>query len=237
MRFRPIPILSLLFALLAVPVLAEPKPIVVVELFTSQGCSSCPPADALIEELAARDDVLPLALHVDYWDYIGWADTFARPQYTARQKAYAHMAKSRSIYTPQMVVGGVEHVVGFKPMTVAELVQAHGGESVPVELRVEPAGAGVWRVRCTPRPGAKLPAEMNVDLVGYLPTATVEIMHGENAGKTITYANIVRSWERIGSWDGQSVFDATMPAPAAGAMAVIVQAPGPGRVLAAVKVE
>lgn len=239
MPLRRFAILSLMISLLAAPavVLAEPRPVVVVELFTSQGCSSCPPADALISELATRDDVLPLALHVDYWDYIGWADSFARPQYTARQKAYARMAHSGSIYTPQIVVGGTEHVVGFKPMKVANLVQAHGAASVPVEIRIEQTEHGGLRVRCLPRPGAELPASINVDLVGYLREAVVEIHHGENAGKTITYANIVQSWERLGNWDGSGVFDASAPAPGAGPFAVIVQARGPGRVLAAVKIE
>jgi hypothetical protein len=236
MRLRPIAILTLITTLLAAPGLAGDKPLVVVELFTSQGCSSCPPADALIEELAARDDVLPLALHVDYWDYIGWADSFARPQYTARQKAYAHMAHSGSIYTPQMVVGGVEQVVGFKPMTVADLVQAHGSAPVPVEVRVERDDDGGLRIRCLPRPGAELPAAINVDLVGYLSEASVEIHHGENAGKTITYANIVQSWDRLGTWDGRGVFDATLPRPGDGPLAVIVQVSGPGRVLAAIRV-
>jgi len=238
MRFRPFAILSFLLMLAAAPVTAEPKPLVVVELFTSQGCSSCPPADALIEELAARDDVLPLALHVDYWDYIGWADSFARPQNTARQKAYAYMAHSRSIYTPQMVIGGVAQVVGFKPMKVADLVQDHGAAPVPVTIRIEQS-EGTLRVRCLARPGAELPATINVDLVGYTPEASVDIGHGENAGKTITYANIVRSWERLGTWDGRGVFEATTPVQteAGNATAVIVQAPGPGRVLAAFKIE
>ena len=101
------------------------EPVVVVELYTSQGCSSCPPADKLLAELASRKDVLPLALHVDYWDYIGWADVFADPAYTKRQRAYARVAGSRSIYTPQMIVGGKDHVIGFKPMAVAGVM---GGE-------------------------------------------------------------------------------------------------------------
>src|SRR6056297_1329329 len=86
------------------PALADDP--VVVELFTSQGCSSCPPADAMLGELAERDDVIPLALHVDYWDYIGWADIFADPAYTRRQKGYAHATGQRMVYTPQMVIDG-----------------------------------------------------------------------------------------------------------------------------------
>lgn len=239
MPLRPFAILTLMITLLAAPLgaLAEPRSLVVVELFTSQGCASCPPADAMIAELALRDDVLPLALHVDYWDYIGWADSFARPENTARQKAYARMAHSGSIYTPQIVVGGADHVVGFKPMRVADLVQAHGGATVAVEIRADRTADGGLRVRCLPRPGVALPEAINVDLIGYLRQAAVEISHGENAGKTITYANVVQTWERLGSWDGRAEFDVTAPALGSGLFAVVVQVRGPGRVLAAIKVE
>lgn len=237
MPLRPFAILALMISFASAPALAEPRPVVVVELFTSQGCASCPPADALIAELAMRDDVLPLALHVDYWDYIGWADSFARPENTARQKAYARMAHSGSIYTPQIVVGGADQVVGFKPMRVAELMQAQAAAGVPVEIRFDRTEDGGLRVRCLARPGAELPAAINVDLVGYLGQAAVEIIHGENAGKTITYANIVQSWERLGTWDGRGVFDATAQTPGTGMLAVIIQVRGPGRVLAAFKVE
>ena len=96
---------------------------VVVELFTSQGCSSCPPADALLHELSKRDDVIPLALHVDYWDYIGWKDSFAQPAFTARQRGYAQASGRRAIYTPQMIIGGQFDVVGNRPMDVAAIIR------------------------------------------------------------------------------------------------------------------
>lgn len=214
---------------------ADEKPLVVLELYTSQGCSNCPPADAMIAELAARDDVLPLALHVDYWDYIGWADHFARPENTARQKAYARVAGHGSIFTPQIVIGGVDHVVGFKPMKVADLLQAHSAQAEPLELEAEWEGNRLT-IRCASRPDAALPAKMNVDLVRYLPEATVAIRQGENAGETITYANIVLGWERIGSWSGAGTFEAIADAPADGPLAVIVQEDGPGRVISALRV-
>ena len=100
---------------LAIPATAQENP-VVVELFTSQGCSSCPPADALMHDLAAREDVIPLALHVDYWDYIGWKDPFGNPAHADRQRAYAAAGNRRTIYTPEMVVGGVTDIVGTQPM-------------------------------------------------------------------------------------------------------------------------
>ena len=95
---------------------------VVVELYTSQGCSSCPPADALLEQLAARDDVIALSLHVDYWDYLGWQDAFANPAFTKRQRGYAARAGSSMIYTPQMVIGGRDHIVGTKGMELSDLI-------------------------------------------------------------------------------------------------------------------
>ncbi len=219
--------------LAALPVVAGPaKPLVLVELYTSQGCSSCPPADAMIAELATRDDVLPLALHVDYWDYIGWADVFAQPQYTKRQKAYARMAHSASVYTPQMVVEGVDHIVGFKPMKLADLIAYHRGNLAPLAIEVETEG-DLIRLRCAPRSEMKLPGKINVDLVRFTEAATVEILHGENAGKTITYANIVTGWDRVGTWDGADEFVFSANLPQDGPLALVIQAHGPGEVLAA----
>ena len=109
---------------------------VVIELYTSQGCSSCPPADALLNELAGRDDVIALAMHVDYWDYIGWKDIFANPAHTVRQRAYANADGQRMIYTPQMIVGGKDHVVGYKPMHLAKLIETHGDLPVVVDIQM-----------------------------------------------------------------------------------------------------
>lgn len=214
-------------------VLAQSAP-VVVELFTSQGCSSCPPADALLEELASYPDVLPLALHVDYWDYIGWKDTFGSPQFTARQKAYAAASGHRTIYTPQMVIGGIDHVVGYVPMDVATAIERHREAALPVVLRVTRTGDEV-RVLADPMPG--LPGVMIVQLVRYLPKASVTIERGENAGKTIDYVNTVVAWDQIGTWDGASALDLTVPLEGQGAVAVLLQAEGPGAIIAAAKTE
>lgn len=217
--------------MLATPAVAADRP-VVVELFTSQGCPSCPPADGFFEQLAARDDVLALSLHVDYWDYIGWADSFAQPEYTARQKGYARAAGHGSIYTPQMVIGGVDHVVGFKPMKVAGLLQAHGEKHAPVAIEAEAAGSEL-RINCRVlAPGAAM-GRMTVDLVVFTPQATVEIRKGENAGETFTYVNIVTSWQRLGHWTGEGDFEAVADLPTSGNYAVIVQQEGPGAILAA----
>ncbi|SLN54962.1 DUF1223 domain-containing protein [Roseisalinus antarcticus] len=203
-------------------------PKVVVELFTSQGCSSCPPADAMLRDLAQRDDVIALALHVDYWDYIGWADIFASPAFTERQKAYARAAGERMVYTPQMIIGGVDPVVGTRPMQVADLLRAHSevARSVSLGLRatgdeveITAEGEGDW-------------ADCIVQLVRYLPERTVEIDRGENAGRTLVYANVVTSWEVVGEWDGQGTFSLTVPR-GDQPLAVIVQREGHGAILAA----
>ncbi len=209
---------------------AESARLVVLELFTSQGCSSCPPADALLTELTGHEGVLPLALHVDYWDYIGWADEFARPEHTRRQKAYARMAQAGSIYTPQIVIGGVDHVVGFKPMEVAELLARHRAE--PPRVRLKQAQDGVLYV--TRAAGvAEFGTSVDVELVYYTPEEVVKIHHGENAGKTITYSNIVTQREHIGRWDGTAPFEFTVPASTGESAALVLQTPGPGPVLAA----
>jgi len=103
---------------------AESPPPVVVELFTSQGCSSCPPADAFLNDLSRRDDVIALSLHVDYWDYIGWEDPFATPESTNRQRRYAPVLVERSVYTPQMVIDGAAHEVGSKRKAVTRLINS-----------------------------------------------------------------------------------------------------------------
>lgn len=211
-------------------------PVVVVELFTSQGCSSCPPADAIVTELAERDEVLPLSLHVDYWDYIGWKDAFAQPQFTTRQKAYAQAAGKRTIYTPQMVVQGVDHVVGVKPMKLAELLMRHKSELRFSKALSVFAEKGAVEVALRPQPG--LPQKMRLQFVRFDAHERVEINRGENAGRVIDYTNIVTEWRAVSDWDGrqETRFDMVlddMPT------AVILQAVGPngpGPILSAMRV-
>lgn len=216
-------------AVLAAPAAwAEDAP-VVVELYTSQGCSSCPPADAMLRDLAARDDVIALALHVDYWDYIGWADSFARPEFTRRQKAYARAAGARMVYTPQMIIGGQDHVVGAHPMEVIDLIDRHRALEQPIAVMLGVSGDAV-RIEAARVGGAERPGV--VQLVRYEPQQTVEIRRGENAGRTLDYVNIVTSWEVLGEWDGAEPFVAEVPR-GAGPMVVMVQSPGHGPVLGA----
>lgn len=214
----------------------EARRVVVLELFTSQGCSSCPPADEMVSELSGHPHVLPLALHVDYWDYIGWADSFARPEHTARQKAYARMAHQGSIYTPQIVIAGHRHVVGYKPMKVMDALTLSGNAPAAVSL----AGAlegGELRVSVAPAvDGATPRAPLTVDLVSFKASETVQIRSGENAGKTITYKNIVTNWQGLSDWDGTAPLDISTTVSGEDALAVIVQEKGPGRILGAIQV-
>lgn len=211
----------------ATPAEADDHP-VVIELFTSQGCSSCPPADALLRELADRDDVIALALHVDYWDYIGWKDSFAQPAFTQRQKQYARAAGHRTIFTPQMIVGGADHVVGSKPMKLAELIQTHSDVPEAVEITLERQGQEVviWAEAV-----AAVPREMLVQLVRYRPSAEVDITRGENAGHTFTYANIVTEWHALARWDGREPLRMTVAAPGDAPVVALVQTAGHGAIL------
>lgn len=207
---------------------------VVVELYTSQGCASCPPADEFLAELATHDEVIALALHVDYWDYIGWEDSFAHAAFTERQKSYARAVKSRMIYTPQMIVGGVDRVEGHTPEVVVKSIGKHLALERTVSLTLERRGDQVV-IRAVAEPPLTTGAQ--VQLVRYMPEAVVEIARGENAGKTVTYHNIVTEWTMLADWPGLAPLELVAPAPGSEPVVVIVQEPGPAAVLAAARVE
>jgi hypothetical protein len=208
---------------------------VVVELFTSQGCSSCPPADALLTELAGREGVIALALHVDYWDYLGWKDAFALPGNTARQRAYAKAAKSRSIFTPEMVVQGAERVKGHDAERVLAEIARYEARPPGAELGLERDG-DTLRIHLAPAgDGGGGPADIH--LVRFRPSAEVAIEAGENAGREVTYTNIVTGWETIARWDGASSVDMRYEGLEDGPVAVIVQGKHMGPVLTAATAE
>jgi hypothetical protein len=207
----------------------------VVVLFTSQGCSACPPADALLTQLAGRDDVIALALHVDYWDYIGWADTFASGQFTRRQHAYARHAGQRMVYTPQMIVGGVERVVGYEPMDVAELIAQYRVVDYPVEVSLSRVEGGIV-LRAVASMALEEPG-MIVQIVRYMPSEMVEIRRGENAGRTVEYSNIVTEWMRVGTWSGAEPYELQLVDDSALPIAAIVQMAGPGQILGAARLD
>ncbi|MCO8145378.1 DUF1223 domain-containing protein [Rhodovulum tesquicola] len=205
---------------------------VVLELFTSQGCASCPPADALIAELAKREDVIPLALHVDYWDYIGWKDVFADPAFTRRQKAYARAAGQRSVYTPQIIVGGKDHVVGYSPMDVVRLIEAHRGAPSPVTLTMERQGDTVT-IRA--RSETAFEEDVVLQVVRYRPSEEVEITRGENSGQRYVYTNIVDAWNAVARWDGALPLVVTVQIEGEQPIVALIQKAGPGRILAAAR--
>lgn len=209
---------------------------VLVELFTSQGCSSCPPADKLLADLAKRDGVIALSLHVDYWDYLGWADSFASPEYTNRQKAYAKASGATMIYTPQMMIGGTHGVVGTRAMEVADAMTVHSAKVPRVSLAAKAAGARA-EISASAINGATLPERMVVHLVRYTPNATVKIERGENAGRQITYHNIVQSWTEVAVWDGGSPLSIDAPLDGDTPGVVIVQDGASGPILAAVRID
>lgn len=204
---------------------------VVVELFTSQGCSSCPPADAFLQDLSQREDVIALALHVDYWDYIGWKDSFAQPAFTARQKAYAKSGGRRSVYTPQMIIGGRDHVVGTHEQDATALIQKHAAARTGVDLTVDTAAGGKMTLRAEAQPGVTGP--LVIHLVRYDPLRTVDITRGENQGKTVDYANVVTEWTSIGEWDLSAPLVLDLPSQGQGPAVVILQGKNAGPIMAA----
>lgn len=208
--------------------------LVVVELFTSQGCSSCPPADEILGALASRNDVIALALHVDYWDYIGWKDDFADPRFTRRQQQYAIAAGERTVYTPQFIIGGASTVVGAHSMEVLTAVEDHKAEASPVALRVVRTGN---TIEIMAEATARRAGPMMVQLVRFVPAQTVEIGRGENAGRTIDYHNIVTDWQVVGDWNGNGTFSKTVQLQGNAKGAVIVQQGGYGPILAAARTD
>jgi hypothetical protein len=174
---------------------------VVIELFTSQGCSSCPPADEMLRSFAAREDVMALSLHVDYWDYLGWVDIFAQPSFTQRQKAYAYVSGARAIYTPQLIVAGSDTLVGADPVALAALVKRHLDSPHPVALTITRQGSQ-FQIDAVAEPPLSRPVVLQ--LVRYRPLVSVTITRGENAGRTAEYANVASDWMTLGEWDGAS---------------------------------
>jgi len=203
---------------------------VVVELYTSQGCSSCPPADEILAAMAADPSIIALALHVDYWDYLGWKDDFASPQFTSRQKAYAKAIGDRMIYTPQMIVGGVDRIVGSRPAEILEAVRTHAALPVTVRLTARRDG-DTLHIRAEAVEPQNRP--LRIDLVRYLPSEKVAIERGENAGVTMTYTNIVTNWDHLADWTGAEPLELEVPLGGGAPVVVLVQSEGPAEIVAA----
>jgi hypothetical protein len=183
-----------------------------------------------MEQLVKNPDVIALSLHVDYWDYIGWRDTFAKPQFTQRQKAYAKAVGSRMIYTPQMIVAGQDRVEGNAPAQVADAIKRHKAQISPVRLTVTRIGDDIL-IQAEADPPLSKPARIQV--IRFTPEATVAIGRGENQGREVTYTNIVTEWQAVADWPGQAPLEMTAAAAGADPVVVVVQTEGPADVLAA----
>lgn len=182
----------------------EQKLPVLVELFTSQGCSSCPPADQILGELQKRNDVVALSFSIDYWDYVGWRDTLATRENTLRQQGYEKTLPSHRVYTPQMVIDGVRDVVGNQRKQVLDgvdrRVKEATGKKVPIALS---QSGDTVQVRIGASPALKTSG--TVWLARTLSSRTVNIAKGENSGRVITYHNVVRGFAAVGKWSGEAV--------------------------------
>jgi hypothetical protein len=203
MTSRFIPTLAaLILSWLAPSAMASPTPRAVVELFTSQGCSSCPPADRVLAELAREPDVIALSFHVDYWDYLGWKDTLAQAAFSARQKGYASARGDHRVFTPQIVVNGVAISIGSVRAHVERSIAAANGDraALPVAVNVTETGSAI-AVEVGPAT-AGVPRKAELWVLPVVREREVAIGRGENKGRSITYANVVRNMTRAGVWTG-----------------------------------
>src|SRR5262245_65262953 len=179
---------------------AEPR--AVIELFTSQGCSSCPPADQLLGELTGDPSLVAVSVPVDYWDYLGWKDTLADPHNTARQKAYAHARGDGQVYTPQVVVSGIMHAVGSDKAAIEAAIASSRKNGAMSLLPTPTLSDARLNVTVPDVTDARTSAE--VWLFGLVRAATIAMGRGEDKGRTITYHNVVRRWMKLGDWTGKA---------------------------------
>ena len=212
----------------APPAVAAPQNqhLTVVELFTSQGCSSCPPADANLIALSRRPDVLALSFSVTYWDHLGWRDTFGKPEFTKRQYAYEPQLGERGPFTPQMVVNGRISRVGFNLAEIERAISVAPPFSGP-DITLGPREVSIGR-------GAAPAAEADIWLVAYDPhVVEVPVRRGENSGRTLPHVRVVHRLERLGGWDGRPVHIARSETPPGLLTAVLIQLPSGGPILSA----
>jgi hypothetical protein len=223
---------AMLAALLVCPAAGGAEPRSVIELFTSQGCSSCPVADDLLGELSQDPTVVALSLPIDYWDYLGWKGTLADSRHTARQKGYSKVRGDRTVYTPQMVINGVAQALGNDKTAIEQAIaqsrRGSGVLSVPVEVEIGPDTVSVTAAAAM---GEARPAQ--VWLCPLSKAVKVPIGRGENRGRTVTYTNVVRGWIRLGEWTGTrttyKLMRRDLQSTDADAFAVLVQSGTPER--------
>ena len=214
-RTLPLAATILGLAVVAMPAGADPRP-VVVELFTSQGCSSCPPADALLGELAKKSDVVALGFHISYWDRLGWKDPLSRQSSTDRQRSYARRFTGGQVYTPQIVVDGTDEMIGSDRAAVMAAVQTVRPEAIaPVSFAADRRSVAIGS-------GA---GKGEIVLVRFAQRRTTEVGAGENTGRVADDFNGVQTLTTLGAWDGSMLAFPIEPPGAGEGLAVLVQAP------------
>ncbi len=197
MRIAYLVALGVCAGVLMAPSMARAETRGVLELFTSQGCSSCPPADKLLGELIRDPSLVAFSLNVDYWDSLGWKDTLADPRNSERQRAYARVRGERGVYTPQLVINGTAHVVGSDKAAIQRtLASTRDALTVPVRLAVRD---GMLNVDLPVGKGAG-----EVWVYGLAKEVSVAVARGENRGRTVTYHNVARRWQKLGDWNGKA---------------------------------
>ena len=204
MNYRHITFAAVL--LCSAPALAG-EPRAVIELFTSQGCSSCPAADKVLGELAQDPSLITMSLAVDYWDYLGWKDTLALHGHTERERAYANARGDREVYTPQVVVNGVVHVLGSDKAAIEKAIAQTSASSAPLRLPVKIIVAdGKITVDVPAGKTGQLDENQSAEvwLCPITSKTPVAIGRGENSGRTLTYINAVRGWVKLGDWNGKA---------------------------------
>jgi hypothetical protein len=184
------------------PAHAEPK--AVVELFTSQGCSSCPPADKVLGELAKDPSVIALSLPIDYWDYLGWKDTLADSRFSARQKAYSHMRGDRDVYTPQVIVNGAAHVIGSDRARIDGAIKDTGKADKVMSLPVTMSLSGKQLTVSVAAGKDSTPSQGEVWLCAISKSVPISIGRGENRGREVVYYNVVRNLLKVGDFTGNA---------------------------------
>jgi len=220
------------------PAIAAAGEPVLLELFTSQGCSSCPPADALAEKLAANPDLVVISRNVTYWDRLGWKDTLGKESNTALQQDYARrgLAGRNGVYTPQLVVNGAYGLVGSHGSEIAPSVKQYGGRS-DAAIRVTPGTGGGYAVALSGSGAMNEGGKAELVLVAVTRRVEVGIGSGENGGRTVTYPNVLRSERKVTDWSGGkasvTLAASQLKVPGADRYALVLRQPGGGQVLAA----
>jgi len=200
-------VVALTFAAASMAALAQPvaagEPRAVIELFTSQGCSSCPAADKLLGELAHDPSLIALSLPVDYWDYLGWKDTLALHGHSIRQRAYAAERGDRAVYTPQAVINGMVHALGSDKAAIEKAIAQTRAQDAPLRVPVDVSVAD-GKVTVTLPANETVHGKADVWLCPVASRIPVNVQHGENGGHTLTYYDVVRRWVKLGEWSGKA---------------------------------